>query len=259
MPASTSLSLDRLRSEGQAFMEEITREYYLSTAGLKATAELQPLYEKYAAILSPDALAMTLEAFRAAPDGSEEHRQTRILLEWLADSQTGRELAGLEERELAWEASAMIPLPDGSRMQYERTAIEMANSQDRARRLEIEKAKSKVVGAELAPLRQERFQRERDIIERLDLADGYNATWDLLSGIEIGHLRAQCEQFLRDTQAMWNDTFPEFVKRVLDIDPDDAHRSDALALFRAREFDAAFPMRDMERQVQRQVRDMGID
>ena len=259
MPASTNLSLERLRTEGQAFMEEITREYYLSTAGLKATAELQPLYEKYAAILSPEALAMTLEAFRGANDGSEEQRQARILLEWLADSQTGRELAGLEERELAWEASAMIPLPDGSKMQYERTAIEMANSQDRAHRLEIEKAKSRVVEAELAPLRRERFEREREIIERLDLAEGYNKTWELLSGIALGNLRAQCEQFLRDTQAIWDDTYPEFVKRVLGIDPKDARRSDALALFRAREFDAAFPAKQMEDQVQRQVREMGID
>src|SRR3954468_506926 len=130
MPAPGSLSLDRLRRDGQTFMEEITREYYLSTAGLKATAELQPLYERYAAILSPDALAMTLEAFRAAPAESEERRQTRILLEWLADSQTGRELASLEEREIAWEASAMIALPDGSKMQVERAPIEIANSQD---------------------------------------------------------------------------------------------------------------------------------
>lgn len=259
MPASTSLSLERLRHEGQAFMEELTREYYLSTAGLKATADLQPLYEKYAPILSPDALAMTLDAFRGAPPDSEEQRQARILLEWLADSQSGRELAALEEREIAWEASAMVTLPDGSRMQYERTAIEMANSQDRAKRLEIEKAKSKLVEAELAPLRRERLQRERDIIERLDLADGYNRTWELLSGITIADLRAQCEQFLRDTQPIWDDTYPEFVKRVLEIDPRDAYRSDALALFRAREFDDAFPAADMERQVQRQVREMGID
>jgi len=240
-------------------MEELTREYYLSGAGLKPTAELQPLYRQYSDILSEDSLALALEAFRAATPGSEEHRQARILLEWQADSQSGRVLAPLDEREIAWETSAMVTLADGTRLQFERTPIEIANSADRSWRLAIEKARSTLLEAELAPLRRERFQRERDIIERLGLASGYNATWELLTGISLGDLRAQCEQFLRDTQAAWDETFPEFVKRVLHIDPKIATRSDALALFRAHEFDAAFPARAMEEQVQRQVREMGVD
>ncbi|HEY8174136.1 MAG TPA: hypothetical protein VIF32_00460 [Gemmatimonadaceae bacterium] len=259
MTVTASLSLERLRRDGQAFMEEITREYYLSTAGHKATAELQPLYRKYSAILSSESLAMTLEAFRAATPGTEEHRETRILLEWQADSLSGRELAPLDEREIAWEASAMMTLPDGTKMQYERAPIEIANSTDRAWRLAIDKARESLVERELAPLRRERFQRERDIIEGLGLASGYNATWELLSGVSLSDLRDQCERFLRDTQAMWNETFPEFVKRVLGIEPRLATRADALALFRAQEFDAAFPAREMESRVQRQVHEMGID
>lgn len=259
MAALNSLSLERLRRDGQTFMEEITREYYLSTAGLKPKADLQPIYDRYEEILSAEALQMLLETFRAAPQNSEEQRQARILLEWLADSQAGRELAELEERELAWEASALVSLPDGSRMQFERTPIEMANSTDRSRRLMIEAARAALVSAELAPLRRERFQREREIIEQLGLSHGYNATWELLTGIDLGTLSSQCEQFLKDTKAMWDETFPSFVQRALRIDPKDARRSDSLALFRAREFDDAFPAVDMERRVQRQVREMGID
>src|SRR5262245_22352965 len=219
MTTTANLSIDRLRRDGEMFMEELTREYYLSGAGLKPTADLQPLYKRYAAILSPESLAMTLEAFKAATPGSEEHRQIRSLLEWLTDSQSSRELAPLDEREIAWEASAMVTLTDGSKLQFERTPIEMANSSDRDYRLAVEKARAKLVEAELAPLRMERFQRERDIIERLDLAPGYIPTWELLSGFTLAELRTQCEQFLRDTQAMWDETRPEFIKRVLDIDP----------------------------------------
>lgn len=240
-------------------MEELTREYYLSGAGLKATAELQPLYKQYADILSEDSLALTLEAFKGSTPGSEDHRQARILLEWQADSQSGRELAPLDEREIAWEASAMVTLADGARLQFERTPIEIANSIDRNYRLAIEMARGTILEAELAPLRRERFQRERDIIERLGLAAGYSGTWELLSGISLGELRGQCEQFLRDTQAIWDDTYPEFVKRVLKIDPKGAMRSDALALFRAQEFDEAFPANAMEGAIQRQVREMGVD
>jgi hypothetical protein len=259
MPAAGTLSLDRARRDGQAFSEEISREYYVAAAGLKPNAELQPIYEKYKAIMTPATLELALEAFRAATPGTEDYRQTRILLEWLAGLQAGRELAPLDEREMAWEATAMVPLADGSKMQYERTSIEMANTTDRALRLGIAKARSKLIASEFAPLRRERFQRERDIIERLQLADGYNATWELLSGVSLSELRAQCEQFLRDTQAAWDDTFPEFVRRVLGIEPHEAQRADALALMRAREFDAYFPGREMEGRVQKQVREMGID
>ena len=259
MALASEVSIDRLRRDGQAFSEEISREYYLAAAGLKSTAELQPIYAKHAAIMSADALAMTLEAFRGATPGSEEHRQTRILLEWLASLQSGRELAPLEEREIAWEASAMVRLPDGSTVQFERVPIEVANSADRAHRVTVYDARNTLVEAELAPMRREKFQRERDIIERLDLADGYNATWELLSGVSLQDLRAQCQRFLRDTQSMWDDTFPEFVRRVLRIEPREATRSDALALFRAREFDAYFPAAEMEARVQKQTREMGID
>jgi hypothetical protein len=259
MGTAAGLSLERLRRDGQAFSEEMSREYYQAAAGLKPTAELQPIYARHGAIMSADALAMTLEAFRDASPGTEEHRQTRILLEWIAGLQAGRELAPLEEREIAWEASAMVPLPDGGQLQFERVPIEVANSTDRARRQAIYSARSAVVERELAPLRQERLQRERDIIERLALGDGYNGTWELLTGISLTDLRQQCELFLRDTQAMWDETFPSFTRRVLNIEPREATRADALALFRAREFDAYFPAAEMEARVQKQVREMGVD
>jgi hypothetical protein len=259
MTTVASLSLDRLRRDGQAFSEEISREYYLASAGHKPTAELQPIYERFRDVVGADAMAMTLEAFRSATPGTEDRRQLRILLEWQAGTQSSRELAPLDEREIAWEASAFLTLGDGTKVQFERAPIEMANAADRSYRLAVEEARSKLVAAELAKLRQERFERERDIIERLGLAGGYNATWEMLSGISLRDLRAQCEQFLRDTQAIWDETFPEFVKRVLGIEPSEATRSDALALFRAREFDEFFPAQDMEREVQRHVREMGVD
>jgi hypothetical protein len=259
MTTSVRLDLSRLRRDGQAFSEEISREYYLAGAGLKPTADLQPIYQRYAAIMSEDSLALTLDAFRASAPDTEERRQARLLLEWQAESQSSRALAPLDEREIAWESSAVIPLPNGTRLQFERAPIEMANSPDRDYRLAIENARAALVEAELAPLRRERFQRERDIIEKLDLADGYNATFELLSGVSLSQLRDACETFLRDTQAAWDETFPEFVRRVLRIEPREATRSDALALFRAREFDVFFPAAEMESRVHRQVSEMGID
>lgn len=255
----TLLTLERLRHDGQAFMEEISREYYLAGAGLKSTADLQPIYERHKAVTGGDAVLYVRELLRHATPGTEEHRQSRMLLEWLAEMQSSRALAGLEEREIEWEGKAIVTLADGRQVEYQRVAIEIAQSRDRRERLALEKARDELVGAELAPMRRERFERERQIIEALDLADGYNATFEELSGVGLSGLAAQCEAFLADTQALWDDTFPRFVRKVLRIDPRDATRADAVALFYGHEFDDQFPPSSMEWEIRRQVREMGMD
>ncbi len=255
----TPLSLDRLRREGDAFMEELSRELHASGAGFKPTAELQPIYAKYAGIIGEDALAMVLELFRGAASDSEAQRSARLLLDWEADSQVARELAALDEREIAWESSAIVPVEDGRRIPYQRVAIEISNARDRDERMMLERARAAAVERELAPLRRERFEREVEIVERLEIAPSYNATFTALSGIDLPALVHQCAEFLHDTQAMWEDAFRETVRTKLGIDPREATRADALALLRAPEFDAYFPSGAMEREARRQVREMGID
>jgi hypothetical protein len=254
-----SLSIERLRRDGEVFMQEISREYYQAHAGLKPTAQLKEIYDRHAEIVGRDALEMAVDELRSAAPGTDAHRSARVITEWLAESQSARELAPLDERQIAWEGAAVVRLPDGREIPYERAVIEMANTSDRRERLLIEAGRAKVVDRELSPLRRERFERERDITELLGLADSYDATFELLSGISLSALRAECEQFLRETQDMWNDVLPGFLRRRLGIRPDEATRADALALFRAREFDAAFLGDAMENAVSRQVREMGID
>jgi hypothetical protein len=255
----SALSLERLRRDGEAFMQEISREYYNAHSGLKTSAELQPIYEKYRNILGRDALDLTRDAFLSSAEGSEERRSTRLLLDWQAESQSSRELAPLDEREIAWEGEAVVHVADGRVIPYQRTSIELANSTDRAERAMIEAARQAIVEKELAPMKRERFQREREITESLELANGYNPTWELLSGVSLGGLREECAQFLRDTQAMWDEVCPAFVKRKLGMNARETTRADALALFRAREFDQYFPANQMETSIRTQVEEMGVD
>jgi hypothetical protein len=253
------LSIERLRRDGEQFMEELSREYYEAHSGLKAGADLQPVYEKHRAILGPDALGVAREFFDGSANGSEERRSARLLLDWQVESQSSRELASLDEREIAWEGDALVTTADGRRIPYQRVAIEQGNSTDRNERAALETARATLVKRELAPMRRERLQRERDITESLGLAPNYNATWELLSGVSLTELRDECATFLRDTQAMWDEVLPAATKRVLAMRPDEMTRADALALFRAREFDRYFPAAEMEPKILGQVREMGVD
>ena len=256
---SPTLTVERLRAGGEALMQELSREYYQAHAGLKAEAQLQPIYARHAAVLGRGALELTLDLFRTAAEGSEERRQARLLLEWQVETQASRALAALDEREIAWEAAAVVRVDDGRLVPYQRAAIEIANATDRAARLALDRARAGLVERELAPLRREKLQRERDFVERLELGDGYVGAFQALSGIDLAALVDECRAFLRDTQAMWDDVLPSFVKASLGVPVREVTRADALALLRAREFDGFFPAATLEESVRRQVREMGMD
>ena len=240
-------------------MEEISRESYLAYAGLKTTAELQPIYKRHERILGVEAFELALGAFRSASPNTDEMRSAQSLLEWEIESQAAKPLAALDEREIEWENTAVIRSPDGRVIQYQAAPIEIANTRDRALRLSIDKARAKLVEEEHAPLRLERLRREKEYIESLDVAGDYNASFEAVTGISLARLGAQCEQFLRDTEGMWEDSLSDALRKSLQIKPSQAKRSDALALFRAFEYDDAFPGNEMESAIRRQVAEMGID
>lgn len=253
------LTLAALRRDGEAFMEALSREQYLALAGHKPNAELRPIYDRFAHVLGPGALELTRDAFRSAAPDSEEWRSARALLDWQVESHASRELAELDERLIAWEATSVIRLGDGREVPYQRAAIDMAIEPDRTERLALDDARAALVARELAPLRSERLQRERDLIESLEIAPSYIAAFEALSGIDLRALAAECERFLRVTESMWADVHGEAVRKQLGIRPTDATRADALALMRAPRFDPYFPAAEMEPSVRRQVAEMGVD
>jgi hypothetical protein len=150
-----------------------------------------------------------------------------------------------------------VRLPDGGAEPYRRASITIANTRDAGERRALDNARAALVAAELAPMRQERLSREKDLVEKMAVAPSYLDTFDALAGMRIRALRDECAAFLRDTQAMWDDVLPEFLKRGLGITRAEATRADAVALMRVPEFDGCFPAEAMEREVRRQVTEMG--
>ena len=123
-------------------------------------------------VLGRDAIELLRDAFTSASAGSETQRSARLLLEWEVESQAGRAVAPLEEREIAWEASAIVDVPDRGPIPYQRVPIELANLTNRKERLALDDARAALVERELVPIRRDRLQRERDFVEGLRLADG---------------------------------------------------------------------------------------
>ena len=255
----TEFSLDRLRREGEAMMEEISRESYLAHSGLKSTLEVQPIYERHAAVTSRDAFDFAADSFRGSVSSPADNRSARVLLEWQLEGQVARVLAPLEEREVAWENNAVLRLPEGRELSYHAAPIQIANARERGERAALDEARAKLAGNEHSPIRLEYLQREKEVVESMEIASTYNATFEAVTGISLGKLAGQCTALLRDTEAMWDETLRHYLRTRLGLGGGEATRADALALFRASEFDEGFPASQMEPMIRRQVAEMGID
>lgn len=252
------MNIEQLRARAQSFSEDVARESYLAYSGHKSSADLQSIYSRYSDILDGDALRLCIERFEGAAAQSEEHRAARMMLEWQVESQLGRRLAALDEQEIALENSAVIRLGDGREIPYQRAAIDIANSADRRDRNLIDAGRAAVAASTFAPLRLERLQRERDAVESLGIAPSYNSTFDLLSGVSLERLAGECKAFLGDTQAMWDEVLRDRLK-AFGVPLNEATRADAIAIFRLREYDDAFPESAMASTIQRSCAEMRVD
>ena len=251
-------ALERLRRQGEPLLEELSRAQWLAGAGHEKEIALAPIYARHADAIGAEALDVGRDAFTSAADGSSEQRSARALLDWLVEAQSARALAELDEREVSWESHAVVRV-DGREIPYHRIAIETANAPTRAERLALDAARAALVGSELATIRRERFAREHEITIALGVAPTYLDTVASLGGLPLPRLAAQCDAFLRDTQPMWDDVLGERLRRELGIAPGEAHRSDAAALSRAREYDDAFPGAAMDATIRGQLQALGLD
>jgi hypothetical protein len=250
--------LERLRERAQAFTQDVSREGYLAYSGHKHEPALQEIYARYADLFTDETLASCLERFVSSTSGSEDARSARMMLEWQIESRVNRQLADLEEREIALENDAVIQIADGRMIPYQRAVIEIANSSDASERAAIDSARARAVSEKFAPLRLEWLQREIEIVDGLGIAGGYNATFEKVSGVSLAKLADECRDFIRDTEAMWTSVLAERL-RAFGMSPGEVTRADSLALFRLRQFDDAFPQSGMESVIRRNCAEMGLD
>jgi hypothetical protein len=239
------VNLEQLVALGEAFHQELGREYYLTGAGLKQDPAFQAVYQRYAPLVGDDAL----EAARAS--GSAP------LLEWVVGIRVGRLVAPLEEDQLRWEQDARVRVGDRD-VPYLRITIELANQPDRAARLALEAARAALVAGEVTRLRRERFRLEREAQARLGYPDFVTGSGALM-GIDLRDLARVGEEFLAASEALYRDALGRLVKRRLGVSLADLTRADVAWAFRAKDYDAGFPLDQLVETAVRQMREMGID
>ena len=206
---SAGLSIERLRREGEAFMEEISREYYLAHAGLKPSAELQPMYAKHREILGRDALELTREAFRDArrraarsgarrgccSTGRRSRRARASSRRWTSARSRGR-----ATRSCGW--------PTGARSRTSARRSRWRTRRDRDERAWIEAARARSCEGARADAARAVSARARHHRVARARATATTRRGSCSTASRSPALRDECAQFLRDTQAMWDEVCP---------------------------------------------------
>jgi hypothetical protein len=240
-----AVNADEYRTEAEAFVTELDREYYQHFAGLKDDFEIEAIYASHPDLFSRGAV----EALRASGP--------RELLRFAAEGyveQAVKELsAELARLEAAIEISA-----GGETHPLRQAAVVQANERDPERRRELEHARNEVVGERLNPLLRETFERSRALVRELGWPS-VRAMTEELSGIDLGALAAQTEGFLASTEAGYRDAVEPRLRTELGLDFEALARADLPAFFRAPSLDPLFPAERLLPAFEETVAGLGLD
>ena len=222
------MDLSAYRAEAEEFFLALEREYLLHLSGRKDTLDVEPVYERHAALFR-----------RETVDTLREGGAPRELLRFAVEGLIGQATKG-EQAELANREATLTLEVDGAQMGFRQSAAAQANEPDPQRRAAIEHARLEATERALNPLMLQAHEREAGLARELGFASTV-AMCQELSGIDLSALGRQAAAFLAASEPAYEGLVGPVVERELGIGFDRIQRSDLAAFFRAPSLDPGFP------------------
>jgi hypothetical protein len=239
----TTSELDAFRDSADRFIAEIDEEYYLHFAGLKETLELERIYERHEELTRLE----TAKRLEGAPP-----ELWRFACEGFLGSLTRSHQEQLAQIETELEATV-----DGEQIPFRMLRPAIANEPDRDRRQRLEEIRLRLTDEQLNPVYLDAAQIDRDAVAKLGASNYYELYKRF--GFRLDELAAQCVELLNATETLWEETGDRLFRQRLGIGLGDARGWDVPRLFRAPEWDRAFPSDEMLPALEATLRDLGID
>ena len=146
------MDVNAYRRSAEAFLIDLTREYYLHYAGLKETYEIEPIYGRHEELFTARAIDDLRERRDATEPGSDDSRRLRMLLDFAVEGHLGEQTKALETELAHREATLTLKLED-RRMGFRESSVIQANEPDAEVRATIEWARNEATESELgAPI-----------------------------------------------------------------------------------------------------------
>jgi hypothetical protein len=241
--------LDNYREQADRFIAAINEEYYLHYAGLKDTLDLEPIYEQYADLTSLE----RANAIGAAVNGD---RRIRELWRFACQGYLGNLTREHAERAAQFEAELTAAV-DGEEIPYRMIRPTMANEPDREQRRRLEQARNALTEEHLLPIQLDAVAVEQEGVRALG-APNYAELHRRL-GFRLDELAKSARVFLDETEAMFEQSADPLFRARIGVGLAEAKRWDVGRLFRAPEWDPAFPADRMLPALEGTLADLGID
>jgi oligoendopeptidase F len=239
----TSRELDAFRDQADRFIAELDEEEYLHLSGQKNTFEVEEIYERHQELTRP-------ETARHLETGPTE--LWRFACESVLGNLTREHQAKLANVEARLETTV-----DGEQIPFRMLRVALSNEPDRGRRERLEQARLRLTDEELNPVYLEAARIDRAAVEQLGEANYYELYKRF--GFRLDELAAECAELLEATERLWEEAGDELFRRRLGIGLADARSWDIPRLFRAPEWDAAYPPDRMLPALEATLADLGID
>ena len=249
------MNLSRIREEIESYAAALSREEYLTRAGLKDESRTAAIRERFAVLGSP-AFFQEVRGEAETTGDAERARSCRVLAEFLGASCVEYRGRAVADRLSSAEARQTIAV-EGERVALRAADVRIRNESDRPRRAVMEAARLQAIG-ELNGLRAEMLETHHVEAARLGFPD-YTAFCRSVSGVDPAAVRDLLAPVLPATLDAYRDLLGWYLKRWVGVEAREARRHDLGRLLRAAELDPLFPPPSLRDAAESPVRRMGID
>jgi len=242
--------LDTYRDGVDRFMAAMDAEFYEHYSGLKDEFKLGPIYERYSDLSTLETCQRLCEV---TEDGSHGERE---LWRFACENYLGNLSREATEKVARLEATLETEV-DGEPLGFRMLRPAIANEPDRTRRERLEQARRDLADEHLNPLYERAAGLRRDGVQTL----GFSTYRELYQGFDfpLDTLGGQCHTFLAQTEDLYVESLDRLFQSRLGLRLDDARRWDVPRLFRAPEWDGAFPADAMLPALEATLAELGID
>lgn len=242
--------LDAIREEADRFVAARDEEDYLHFAGHKETLELEPIYERHAALADLE----TARTVAAAVDGDG---RTRELWRFVCETHLGARTREHAERAAQLEAELTIDV-DGDSIPFRMVRPALANEPDRARRQRLDEARVAASEEHLVPVHAAAAVATRQGVHTLGAASYLELYRDRF-GMKLERLADECRAVLQTTESLYEEAADRLFHERAGIRLDEARRWDVARVLRAPAWDPYFPADRMLPALEATLSDLGID
>ncbi len=234
------MDLGAYRSSAEAFLAELTGEYYRHYAGLQDEYAIEPIYARHRELFTRSAVDSLRTLMAQAPAGTDERRRVAMLVDFAVEGYVG-EATKQTEAELAHrEARTVLELDHGSPISFRESGVLQANEADPARRVMIERARLAAIRGRLGGLYRELIERQHAAARELGW-DSYRRLCADTKGLDLDRLQQQCQAFASATDPHYAGIVEPELQRALGLGLSELQRSDLPRFFRQPEADELFP------------------